>query len=319
MNYRNLGNTGIKVSEVGFGTWAIGGLTAGNTSYGETDDTTSLNALSTALAHGINFFDTANIYGNGHSEELLSRAFKRDRQRVIIASKCGFTDLGGRHDFSPHAIRTSLENSLSRLRTDYLDLLQLHDAPPEVASNGEVIQVLEALRDEGKIRAIGVSIKSPNHGLQFLKYPWQTIQCNFNMIDQRALQCGLISDAATAGIGIITRTPLAFGFLSGSFMGKKEILFKKGDHRAQWSEEQIRVWAEAPKYFKKLNKNNSRSLSQLAVRFCISFDGIATTIPGITTPDEAVENASVSDLLPLSKEEIADIIRTANKHTFYIK
>lgn len=318
MNYHNLGNTGIKVSEIGFGTWPIGGLTPNQTSYGKTNDKVSLETLRTAFDLGINFFDTANVYGDGHSEELLGKVFKKDRPKVIIASKCGLKSFKSKHDFSNKAIRASLEDSLTRLQTDYLDLLQLHNPPQETAADEKLIEILDKLRDEGKIRAIGVSVKSPADGLKFLNHPWQTIQCNFNMIDQRALDCGLISKAAKTGIGIITRTPLAFGFLSGNFMGK-DMKFKKGDHRSRWPKEQIRLWAEAPKYFAGLNENKSRTLAQLAVKFCISFNGIATTIPGIANKKEAIENASVSNLAPLSKAEINEIIRIENENKFYIK
>lgn len=318
MNYRNLGNTGIKVSEIGFGTWAIGGLTPGQTSYGKTDNKTSLDALRTAFDLGINFFDTANIYGNGHSEELLSKAFKKDRLKIIIASKCGFKDYSSQHDFSDKAIKAALKGSLARLQTDYLDLLQLHNPPQETATDEKLIETLNKLRDEGKIRAIGVSVKSPVDGLKFLQYPWQTIQCNFNMIDQRALDCGLLSQAAANNIGIIARTPLAFGFLSGKFI-EKDVKFEDGDHRSRWPAEQLRIWADAPKYFAGLNKNKSRTLTQLAIKFCISFDGIAATIPGITNRNEAIENASVSNLAPLSTSEIDEIIHIGNEHQFYIK
>jgi aryl-alcohol dehydrogenase-like predicted oxidoreductase len=318
MNYRNLGNTGIKVSEIGFGAWTIGGLTPGQTSYGRTDDKVSLEALQTAFDLGINFFDTANIYGNGHSEELIGKAFKKERSKAVIASKCGFKSFESAHDFSDKAIRASIEDSLVRLQTDYLDLLQLHDPPTQIATDEKVITTLIKLRDEGKIRAIGISVKSPLDGLKFLKHPWQTIQCNFNMIDQRAMDCGLMHQAEKTGIGIIARTPLAFGFLSGKFTGKK-IRFEKSDHRSRWGEEQLRIWADAPEYFAPLNKNKSRTLSQLAIKFCISFDGIATVIPGIMNKTEAMENASVSDLKPLLKSEIKKIVDTANKHEFFIK
>lgn len=317
MNYRYLGNTGLRVSEIGFGAWAIGGLTSGQTSYGEMDDDISLDALLTAFDCGINFFDTADIYGNGHSEELLGKAFKEKRSKVIIASKCGYRRFDSGHDFSEQAIRTSLENSLVRLQTDCLDLLQLHNPSVEIAENNGLIAVLNKLRDEGKIRVFGVSVKSPSDGLKFIRPAWQTIQCNFNMVDQRALNCGLISQAAAAGIGIIARTPLAFGFLSGNFAGK-DVEFKEGDHRSRWPTEQIRIWAEAPRYFLKLNDNKSRTLSQLAIKFCVSFDGIATVIPGITNKDEAVENSSVSGLEPLTKSEIEEIICIAKEHSFYV-
>jgi len=318
MTYNNLGNTGIKVSEIGFGTWAIGGLTPGKTSYGKTDDNVSMDALLTALDHGINFFDTANNYGNGHSEELLGKAFKNARAKVIIASKCGRENFNAPFDFSEKAIRTSVEASLIRLQTDYLDLLQLHDPPVAVSEDAELIALLGALRAEGKIRSFGVSVKSPSDGLAFIRPHWQTVQCNFNMIDQRALNCGLIARAGNANISIIARTPLAFGFLSGNYI-EKEIVFKEGDHRSRLSKEQVRVWAEAPKYFAKINEGKYRTLSQLAIKFCTSFPSIATTIPGIMNRDEAIENSAVSELESLTKEEIGEIIYIFNEHIFYVK
>ena len=319
MLYRNLGNTGLKVSEIGFGTWAIGGLTPGPTSYGQTDDDVSLNALLTAFDCGVNFFDTANNYGNGHSEELLGKAFKKKRAEVIIASKCGRENFNTPHDFSEKAIRTSVEGSLIRLQTDYLDLLQLHDAPTEIAENGgHLITLLNTLRTEGKIRAFGVSVRSPSDGLKFIGLAWQTIQCNFNMIDQRALDCGLIAQATNTNTGIIARTPLAFGFLSGNYIGT-DIVFKEGDHRSRLSKEQIHIWAGAPKYFAKLNENKLRTLSQLAIKFCTSFQSIATTIPGIMSKNEAIENSAVSGLETLTANEINEIIRIFKKHNFYVK
>jgi aryl-alcohol dehydrogenase-like predicted oxidoreductase len=317
MRYRNLGTTGLRVSEVGFGTWAIGGQTPGATSYGATDDATSLKALRTAVDVGINFFDTANIYGNGHSEELLGTAFAQMRHQVVIASKCGIQDMSGARDFSAQALRKSVEGSLRRLGTDFLDILQLHDPPEYLADSEESIAPVKSLLAEGKIRALGVSVKSPVQGLSFLAPPWQSIQCNFNMIDQRALDCGLIERAGNTGISIIARTPLAFGFLSGAYLDREPV-FTSADHRSRWPREQIQVWAKAPSYFAEVNEGTDRTLTQLALQFCISPTAVAATIPGITTPDEAIQNASAGSLQPLSDDELSRIMQIAKEHTFFI-
>lgn len=318
MKYHELGDTGIQISEIGFGTWAIGGRTPGLSSYGETDDKTSRQAIDTALELGINFFDTANIYGNGHSEELLGAALTASRSRVVIATKAGFLNLEGDKDFSPAAILKSVEGSLARLGTSYVDLLQLHDPPTDLANNPHLIDTLEALRGSGKVREFGVSVKSPSDGLAFLSHPWKTIQCNLNMIDLRALDCGLLSRARQKGIAILARTPMAFGFLSGAFLDQTPE-FKEGDHRARWSPQQIAIWAQAPRLFSDINKNTSRTLSQLAIKFCSSMDGVATTISGITTSAEAVENAATSSLPRLTEDEMQWIIRTSRAHNFFLK
>src|SRR5689334_18538686 len=189
MNYRPLGNTGIQVSEIGFGTWGIGGATTdGANSYSATDDAVSLSALNKALEVGINFFDTANIYGYGHAEELLGRAFSKKRDKAIIASKVGFIKHGGPWQLDGQYIRSELEKTLRRIKSDYVDLYEIHSPPIEmIQSQPECIETLRALKKEGKIRSFGLSIKNPNDGLIAInELCFETIQVNFSLIDQRA-------------------------------------------------------------------------------------------------------------------------------------
>jgi aryl-alcohol dehydrogenase-like predicted oxidoreductase/radical SAM superfamily enzyme YgiQ (UPF0313 family) len=308
MQYRLLGSTGIKVSEIGFGAWGIGGATSRILSYGETDDAESLSALQFAFDHGVTFYDTADSYGNGHSETLLGKAFGRRRDQVVLASKVGFVDLDQPQDFSPRHLRTSLEGSLRRLGTDYLDLLQLHSPSlDELRRDPSILETLEALRQEGKIRAFGLSVRSPEEGLAALEeFGFGVIQVNFNLIDQRALDVGLFEKAQASGAGLIIRTPLAFGFLSGKY---GDVQFKPGDHRNRWSSEQLRLWRNAPNLFAPLNAGTNRTLTHLALRFCLAFHAVATVIPGMLTVDQVEENVGVLTTPPLSPAEL-DSIRT---------
>ena len=160
MNYRPLGSSGILVSELGFGTWGIGGATEGASSYGQTDDRESIRALETAFDQGINFFDTATAYGR--SEELLGQTFSGSkRDKVVIATKVGITQHFGPQDFSEQAITRTLVNSLKRLRTNYIDLLQLYNPPLMSMPLDDILEILSRLRDGGLIRAYGASLKSP--------------------------------------------------------------------------------------------------------------------------------------------------------------
>lgn len=300
MHYRTLGKTGILVSEIGFGCWGIGGTAHGGMAYGATDDTVSLQALEKALDLGITFFDTSNLYGAGHSEVLLGKATRKCRDKVIIATKGGFTDKGDTQDWSPFALRSSLEGSLQRLNTDYVDLLQLHS--PEIAAleDGALFELLKGFVTEGKIRSWGVSVRSPEDAKYLLGRFYGEIpvlQVNFSAVDQRALECGLLAASLAQQVGVVARTPLCFGFLTGQYQA---ITFDKGDHRARWSSKQIKLWADAyRKFISEECDLSDQTAAQLALRYCISFPSISCTIPGMLTPSHVLENASASGLGPL--------------------
>ncbi len=319
MNYRILGNTGIKVSEIGFGTWGIGGATSdGANSYGETDDEESLRALRTAFDLGITLYDTSNVYGYGHSEELLGQAFKGLRDKVVIASKVGMVRHRGSFDVHGSYIRQEIEQSLKRLGTDYLDVYQIHSPPMELIRDTEdAVSTMLELKREGKIKAFGISIKNPAEALIAIKeFGAETVQTNFNMIDQRALEQGVFDLAQERGVGVIARTPLAFGFLSGKI---KDFNFSQEDHRSAWSKEQLQRWADAPDLFSFVNRNPERTPTQLALQFCLGFNAVSTVIPGMLKVSEVEENVRASELPGLTPEELENIELVYKKNEFFVK
>ncbi|MFH1162116.1 MAG: aldo/keto reductase [Candidatus Jorgensenbacteria bacterium] len=315
MKYRQLGKTGILVSEIGFGTWGIGGLTEGATSYGKTDDEESLRALAYAFEKGITFYDTANIYGR--AEELLGKAFGKRRDKVIIATKIGFEKHGGPHNVSPAHIRASLEESLKSLGSDYVDVLQFHSVPLELVrrENG-CMETMADLKKEGKIRAIGYSVKDPAAALVAMnEFNVDAVQVNFNMIDQRVLTAGVLDAARERGTGIIARTPFCFGFLTGAITDTR---FGVNDHRSTWPSEQLIRWKEAPAKFSLVDQESQYTPSQLALLFCIAFPEVSTVIPGMLTTGEVEENSAVSDLRPLSSKQVEAIKKICRESDFFI-
>jgi len=318
MKYRQLGTTGILVSEIGFGAWGIGGAVEGANSYGATDDAESKKVLEQALELGVTFYDTADIYGYGHSEELLGEAFKNCRDQVVIASKVGFVKHSGPHDFSPRHIRRSLEGTLTRLKSDYVDLYQLHSPPLDLLrKSSEAFQEMQSLKKEGKIRAIGISVKGPEDGIAAIEeFGAETVQVNFNMIDQRALECGLFDCALKQGVGIIARTPLAFGFLTGKV---KNLNFDSKDHRSIWPASQLKRWADAPDVFSFINQGKERTPAQLALQFCLSFNEVAAVIPGMLDEAQVRENVRTSDLAPLDSQELDAIKFVYKNNEFFDK
>jgi aryl-alcohol dehydrogenase-like predicted oxidoreductase len=309
MQYRSLGSFGIKVSEIGFGAWGIGGWTPGQLSYGATDDSASLAALERAFDLGITLIDTAHLYGLGHSESLIGKAIRGRRDRVVLATKAGYVDYATQPDYSPAAIERSLHVSLKRLGTDAVDLLQLHSPPAEILLQyPEIFDSLARLRKRGLTRALGFSAASPADAAAVLRqFPFDSVQVNLNMLDIRALQCGLIEAARAAGAGIVARTPLAFGFLSGTIA--PDTVFPAEDHRSRWPGSQIARWTEnAAALLALADAGRGQTAAQTALRFCLSIPEVSAVIPGITTVDEASENAAASELGPLRPEIIQAIV-----------
>ena len=308
MRYRTLGRTGIEVSEIGFGAWGIGGVTPGATSYGRTSDGTSIHALERAFDNGITFFDTSSVYGHGHSEELIGRVIRGRRDKVVIATKAGLDCYGEPADFTPAHTRASLERSLRRLGTDYVDLLQLHNPAPDLLEQDDKITGLaERLKREGKIRAFGVSVRAPKDGLVALgRMKLDAIQVNLHLMDQRAAECGLLESAVDTGCAVIARTPLCFGFLAASI--DEDTIFSPDDHRSRWPRHQIAQWARGGATARAFAaREGVGTAGQLALRFCLSFPAVASAIPGMLTPYEVDENASASALTPLSISQLSEI------------
>ncbi len=318
MRYRTLGTTGLTVSEIGFGAWGIGGLSNGASSYGRTDDQISKDSLRLAYALGVTFFDTADVYGYGHSEELIGEALGAERHNIVIASKGGFLEHLGLQDFTPAFLRKAVESSLRRLGTDYLDLYQLHSAKLDQVKAEGAVECLQDLRREGKIRAMGISVRSPEDGLIAARdMGFQSIQVNFNLADQRALDVGLFDICHEKGIAIIGRTPLCFGFLTGQYTETTE--FDSRDHRMTRSAEQRALWVKASRLFGEvLADNETASVTQQALRFCLSYPEVSTTIPGMLEPAHVRENTAASDLGPLSQDKLRRLRKLFQEHEFYL-
>jgi aryl-alcohol dehydrogenase-like predicted oxidoreductase len=301
MRYRPLGKTGLTVSEIGFGAWGIGGPSPGATSYGPTDDALSLRTLAHALERGITFYDTSNAYGNGHSEALLGQAFKACRADIVLATKAGFPRFDQEQDFSPAALRASLEGSLQRLQTDRVDLFQLHSPPIALLRDDpRILETLRALVAEGKARAFGLSVRAPEDGLVAIReLGFPVIQVNLNLLDQRALDTGLLALAETHGTAVIARTPLSFGMLSGHVQA--DTVFDPRDHRSRWPRAQIERWLDGSRQFvAALAQDDRITPAQVALRYCLSLPAIAAAIPGMLRPAEVDDNAAASDLGPLA-------------------
>jgi aryl-alcohol dehydrogenase-like predicted oxidoreductase len=298
MNYRKFGQTDLQVSEIGFGAWAIGGAAkVGDTpiGWGSVDDKVSKKAIVAALNAGINFFDTADFYGLGHSENLLGEVLK-DNKEVIIATKVGHRNIDEKIvlDYSKEYIIKACEESLKRLRRDTIDYYQLHSARLPQLQKGGCIEAMELLKQQGKIRYWGLSLNTfhPQDEADFLmeRNLGDGFQLVFNLINQRAIS--IIKKASIEGYGIIARMPLQFGLLTGKF--SSQTAFAKDDHRSFRLTPDIlhqatellenKVWPVAEK--------EALNLTQLALSFILSFPEITTVIPGIRTEDHVQQNTA---------------------------
>jgi aryl-alcohol dehydrogenase-like predicted oxidoreductase len=311
---RSLGRTAIAVPAIGFGTWGLGG-----NSYGPIDEAAACALVRAAVDRGVTFFDTSDLYGAGRSEAVLGRALEGLRPRAVIATKVGMLPHEGfdvTQNFEPRRIPGALRASLSRLRTDHVDLYQLHSPPLDVPNWPEVLDVLARLRAAGSIRAIGLSARHPREALGWMdRFAFDAIQVNFNLIDHRAIESGLLRRCRREGVAVIARTPLCFGFLAGTLTGDET--FGPDDHRSHWPREQLRRWATAPAVFGPLARREACSLVQLALRFCLAPSTVATTIPGIMGPADLHENASAADLPPLRPAVLRAIRRLYRSHVFF--
>jgi len=300
MNYRTLGRTGQVVSEIGFGSWAIGGL-----SYGTTRDEESLGALETAWEHGVTFFDTADTYGEGHSEELIGRFLKGKRDRAFIATKVGwdFYHGGTRRNFSSDYTRFACDQSLKRLETDRIDLYQLHNPKLEQIEAGELFDVLDELKAAGKIRFYGVSVHTPREALAVIRSgKADTVQLIFNLIDQRPV-AEVFPEAEAKKVGVIAREPLACGLLTGKYTAESR--FPKNDHRNRWPKEKLEADLEKVERLKSALSQPRASLVQPTLEFILSFKTVSVVIPGVKTKAQLLEQVKASEAPELTPEELS--------------
>lgn len=314
MKHRKLGITGIEVSEIGFGTWGLGG-----DSYGAVDDNLSRKILRLAFERGVTFYDTSDLYGDGHSESILGDVFSDCRDKVVIATKVGTLPHRGFYmpqDFSKKKLLEGIEASLKRLKTDYVDLYQLHSPQIDIPNWDEVVETLNLIKLSGKIRSFGISARSPSDAIIAINsFGFDVIQINFNMIDHRAIDLGLLDLCTEKNIGVIARTPLCFGFLSGKLTGEED--FGENDHRSNWPREQLRRWAKAPVAFSPLNLGKKRSMVQLALQFCLSVSAVSTVIPGMMTAEEVVENTDSIDFPEMTRDEVERIRSIYHSEIYY--
>ena len=286
----------MNVSTIGFGAWGIGGPTmAGDVpiGWGDVDDSTSLAALKRAFDLGITFYDTADFYGLGHSEELIGKSFANSKD-VVIATKVGHRLREDRSiylDYSKEYILTACEKSLRRLRRDCIDYYQLHSAKKVHLEQGECIEAMEQLKRSGKIRYWGLSLNTfhPDPEADYLIEHGigDGLQLALNIINQRSL--AVVQRAHAAGYGIIARMPLQFGLLTGKFT--KSSTFSSNDHRKFRLTPQILTEAlSAVEDLWPIAERKGISKTSLSLSFCASIAGVSTIIPGIKTPDQAEKN-----------------------------
>jgi len=320
MERRPLHAGGPEVGAVGFGAWGIGGATPGDTSYGTTDDDTSVATIRRARAVGVDFLDTSPAYGDGRSERLIARAVGPDRDAVVLSSKVGIASWRDRPDFSPAAIRRSLEGSLERLATDRLDVLFLHSPDPAALTDApDTFDALDTLVAEGRVGAWGISCKAPADALVFLRHRRVSLfQVNLNMLDQRAVACGLLDLAAREGIGIVARTPLCFGFLTG--LVDERTAFTEGDHRRAWSPAQRAKWADgARQMMAAAGAAPGQEATVAALRFCLSFPAVSCVLPGALRPQEVEAHAEAGRLGALSEATLAAIMDAYARDEFFVR
>lgn len=318
MQYRELGRTGWKVSAISFGAWAIGGT------WGAVQDSESLAALHRAVDLGVNFFDTADVYGDGRSERLISQLRKQRREEIYIATKAGRRlDPHVAEGYNRKNLTAFVERSLKNLDTDAIDLLQLHCPPTPVFYMPEVFGVLDDLVAAGKLRHYGVSVEKVEEALKAIEYPnVKTVQIIFNMFRHRPSEL-FFEQAKKRNIGILARVPLASGMLTGKM--KPDSQFSPDDHRAfnrdgeafdkgeTFSGVDYNVALQAVEELKVIYPEGM-SMVQFALRWILMFDAVTCAIPGAKRPSQAEENIAAADMPALSDAVMAKVRAIYDKY-----
>ncbi|MGH9456785.1 MAG: aldo/keto reductase [Thermoanaerobaculia bacterium] len=304
MKYRTLGSTGISVSEIGFGGWAIGGATDAQgvpIGWAKANDDDSLAALRRARDLGVTFFDTADIYGQGRSESLMGIVLSRHRDAVTIATKVGNVRTSSGSvikDFSKRHIFYAIDGSLKRLRSEYVDLYQLHNPTLADLERGEIQEAMEMLQSIGKVRYWGVSIFDPREGMRIIERGWgYALQVLYNVLNQSAA-AELFPLAKEKRYGIIARVPLASGLLTGKF--RRDTTFPADDVRQNFlTPKRLAEALERVDEVKGIVGGAAQSLCEAALRFILANDAVSTTIPGARNAHQVELNATASgDSLP---------------------
>ena len=312
MQYRALGQTGLSVSAVSFGAWAIGG------SWGQVDDEQSLRALHAAIDAGTNFIDTADVYGDGRSERLVARLRReRPRDAIAVATKAGRRlPKQAPEGYNRENLTAWVERSLRNLETEALDLLQLHCPHPDVYDRPEVFAVLDDLVRAGKVRHYGVIVETVEEAARALRHQGvKTVQIIFNMFRMKPAE-SFFGEAQRRGVGILARVPLASGMLTGKL--RADSTFAPDDHRQYNREGQAFDQGEtfsgvpyetglaAVERLRTLVPEGA-TLAQLALRWVLMFDAVSCAIPGAKTGEQARDNAAAASLPPLNAETMATV------------
>lgn len=319
MNYRLLGRTSWQISEMGFGAWGIGG-----DAWGQTDDSEAIAALHKAIDLGVNFIDTADVYGDGHSEQLIAKVRKQRREPLYIATKAG-------RRLSPHTaegynrqnLTAFVERSLRNLETETLDLLQLHCPPTPVYDNPEVFAILDDLVQQGKIRYYGVSVEKVDEALKAITYPnVQSVQIIFNMFRLKPAQ-QFFAAARAKQVGIIVRVPLASGLLTGKFGPNSQ--FSASDHRnynrhgesfdkgETFSGVDYATGLQAVEELRPLVPQGV-TMAEFALRWILMFPEVTTVIAGAKNPAQAEDNSQAALLPPLDPAKMQQVEAIYNKY-----
>jgi aryl-alcohol dehydrogenase-like predicted oxidoreductase len=300
MDYRELGRTGYRVSSISFGAWAIGG------SWGDVDERDALAALHGALDSGVNFFDTADVYGDGRSEQLIARLRRERSEPFYVATKAGRRlDPHEAAGYNRANLTAFVERSLRNLEVEALDLLQLHCPPTPVYDDDEVFAALDGLVAAGKLRHYGVSVERTDEALRAMEWPnVQSVQIIFNMFRLKPLD-QVFPTAQERRVGIIARVPLASGLLTGKL--RPDSQFAADDHRAfnrhgeafdrgeTFSGVDYATGLEAVERLRALVPPGA-SLAQLALRWITMFDAVSCAIPGARSAEQAAQNAAAAEL-----------------------
>jgi aryl-alcohol dehydrogenase-like predicted oxidoreductase len=321
MKYRTLGSTGYEVSEIGFGAWAIGA------DWGSIDDTTAMAALHAAVDAGVNFIDTADVYGDGRSERFVGRLVReRSDVELVVATKAGRRlDPHTADGYTGENIERFIDRSLTNLKADALDLLQLHSPPTDVYYRPELFEALDGIKEKGKIRHYGVSVERVEEAMKAAEYPGvETVQIIYNMLRQRPAE-RFFDVAQATDVGIIVRVPLASGMLTGRMTA--DTVFAADDHRTYNRHGEAfdvgETFAGVP-YATGLEavselagvKPEEATMAQFALRWILMSNAVSTAIPGAKSPEQAIANATVSGLPPIDGDamrSVADIYERSVK------
>jgi aryl-alcohol dehydrogenase-like predicted oxidoreductase len=317
MEYRAFGRTGWQVAAISFGAWAIGG------SWGDVEDSESLAALHRCLDLGINFFDTADVYGDGRSEQLLARLRAERSEPFHVVTKAGRRlDPHVASGYNRENLNAFVERSLKNLKTDCLELVQLHCPPTEVYYMPETFGVLDDLMQAGKIQYYGVSVEKVEEALKAIEYPnVQSVQIIFNIFRQRPAEL-LFQEAKRRKVGILARVPLASGLLTGKM--KTNTAFAADDHRnfnrygeafdrgETFAGVDYETGLQAVEEMRSLVPEGY-TMAQFALKWILMFDAVSCAIPGAKRPSQVDDNAAAADMLPLPEEtmqRVRDIYNT---------